>query len=143
MAKRAALVFLAVSSPLVLLTFLVESAAGEVLFAVLAMAFPVALIVLGAQRRGRLDGLLWPLAALLLILEACVGAMLALRGQVLVAPWLLGLPLAAAVQVYGLFFLPLLLVSVAYARTFETFTLRQDDLDDLRRRFESPGPEGD
>ena len=140
MAQRAALVFLAVSSPLILLAFLVGTAAGEVLFAVLAAAFPVALIVLGAQRRGRLGGLLWPLVTLLSILESCVVAMLALRGQVLAAPWIGGLPLAPAVQVYGIFLLPLLLVSFAYATTFESFSLRQDDLDELRRRFEDPDP---
>jgi len=135
MAKRAALLFLALSSPLILGAFFLGTAAGEVLFAVLAVAFPVALIVLGAQRRGRLGRLLWPLAALLLILEACVLAMLALRGHVLDAPWLGGLPLATAVQVYGLFLLPLLLVSFAYAWTFDGRGLRQDDLDELRRRF--------
>ncbi len=141
MAKRAALVFLAAASPLLLLAFLVGTAAGEVLFAVVAMAFPVALIALGAERRGRLGALLWPLAALLLILEACVLVMLALRGQVLAAPWVLGLPLAAAVQVYGLFLLPLLVVSLAYAWTFDRCGLDQEDLDELRRRFETPDPD--
>ena len=141
MAKRAALAFLAVSSPLILLAFLVGTAAGEVLFAVLAVAFPVALIALGGQRRGLLGRLLWALVALLAILEACVVAMLALRGQVLAAPWIGGLPLATAVQVYGLFLLPLLLVSFAYASTFENLHMRQDDLDELRRRFAGQGSE--
>ena len=99
-----------------------KSAVGEVLFTLLAVAFPVALIVLGAQRRGRLGGLTWPLAGLLLILEAGAVAMLALRGQILTAPWVGGLPLATAVQVYGLFLLPQLLVDFAYARTFDSFS---------------------
>ena len=141
MAGRLALVFLAVSSPLILLTSVVGTTAGEVLFALLGMAFPVALIVLGAHRRGRLGPLRWPLGALVLILEGCVAAMLALRGHILDAPWLGGLPLATAVQVYGLFLSPLLLVSLAYAWTFDDSGLRQDDLDELRRRFESRDPE--
>ena len=143
MARRLALAFLAISSPLILLTFIVGTAAGEVLFAFLGMAFPVALIVLGGHRCGHLGPLLWPLVALLLILEGCVVAMLALRGQILDAPWLGGLPLATAVQVYGLFLLPLLLVALAYAWTFESFGLRQADLDELRRRFEGQGLEDD
>ncbi len=143
MAQRIALAFLAVSSPLILLTFIVGTAAGEVLFAVSAVAFPVALIVLGAHRRGSLGPLLWPLVALVVVLEGCVVAMLAFRGQILDAPWLGGLPLATAVQVYGLFLLPLLLVALAYAWTFESFGLRQADLDELRRRFEGQGVEDD
>ena len=143
MAKRVALTFLAVSSPLILLTFVVGTAAGEVLFALLAVAFPVALIALGAQQRGRLGPLGWPLLALVLILEGCVIAMLVLRGHVVDAPWLLGLPLAAAVQVYGVFLLPLPLVALAYAWAFERLGLRQTDLDELRRRFETEDTEED
>ena len=135
MARRTALFFLAISSPLILLTFVVGTPAGEVLFALLATAFPVALIALGAQRRGRLGPLLWPLVVLLLILEGCFLAMLAFRGQILELPWIGGLPLATAVQFYGLFLLPLALVSFAYAWTFDRFGLRQEELDDLRRRF--------
>ncbi len=141
MARRAALAFLACSSPAMLLIFAAGTPAGEVAFALLAVAFPVALIALGAQRRGSLGPLLWPLAALLVILEAAIVAMLALRGGVLTWPWLGGLPLATAVQFYGLFLLPLVLVSFAYAWTFERFGLRQEDLDELRRRFGSS--EGD
>ncbi len=124
-----------------LLIFVAGTPAGEVLFVLLAAAFPVALIALGAQRGGSLGPLLWPLATLLLILEAGFIAMLALRGSVAAAPWLGGLPLATAVQFYGLFLLPLALVSFAYAWTFERFGLRREDLDELRRRF--GGEEGD
>lgn len=137
MARRAALFFLACSSPALLLAFATGTPAGDVAFALLGTAFPVALIALGAQRRGSLGPLLWPLVALLLILEAAFVVMLALRGGVLTSPWVGGLPLATAVQFYGLFLLPLVLVSLAYAWTFERFGLRQEDLDELRRRFGS------
>ncbi len=126
-----------------LLAFVAGTPASEAVFALLAMAFPVALIALGAQRHGSLGPLRWPLAALLLILEAGIVTLLALRGSILTAPWLGGLPLAAAVQFYGLFLLPLALVSLAYASTFERFSLRQEDLDELRRRFGGDGIGGD
>ncbi len=135
MAKRLALAFLALSSPLILLTFLFPIPGAELLFAVLAVAFPIALIVLGAEHRGRLGPLLLPLAGLAVFLELCVAGMLVLRGQVLEGPWLGSLPLATAIQFYGLFLAPLVFVSLAYALTFERFGLRQDDLDELRRRF--------
>ncbi len=143
MARRAALAFLACSSPAMLLAFAAGTPAGDVVFALLGAAFPVALIALGAQRHGSLGPLLWPLAVLLLILEAAIVTMLALRGGVLTSPWFGGLPLAAAVQFYGLFLLPLVLVSLAYAWTFERCGLRQEDLDELRRRFGSGAASGD
>ncbi len=139
MAQRVALAFLAFSSPVMLLAFVAGTPAGDALFALLAAAFPVALIALGAQRRGSLGPLRWPLAALVLILEATFVAMLILRGSILTAPWLGGLPLATAVQFYGLFLMPLALVSFAYAWTFERSGLRQEDLDELRRRFGGDG----
>jgi len=57
----------------------------------------------------------------------------------------LGLPLATAVQLYGLFLAPLFLVAFAYALTFDRFGLRRDELASLRRRFPRRGvdPEAD
>ena len=92
MAAQIALGFLALASPLLLLTFLLGGPLSEWIFATLAMAFPVALIALGAHRRGHLGPLLWPLLALLVILEACWLAMWALRGQVADTAWFGGLP---------------------------------------------------
>ncbi len=135
MARRAALAFLGFSSPALLLAFALGTRAGDVAFALLAAAFPVALIVLGAGRGGSLGPLFWPLAALLAILVADVVALLALAGSIQTAPWLVGLPLATAVMFYGLFLLPQILVCVAYVWTFDRFGLRQNDLDELRRRF--------
>lgn len=134
MARSFALGFLALAAPLILLCFFIGSALGEVLFALLATAFPIALIALGASREGRLGPLGWPLLALLLLLEGCVVALLALRGSVPTAPWFGGLPLATAIQVYGLFLAPLFFVSLLYALTFDRFGLRSEDLEKLRRR---------
>lgn len=135
MAKRLSLFFLSAASPLLLLSLLVDIPAGEVFFAVLAVAFPLALIVPGAGHRGGLGPLLVPLVLLIVFYEACAVAMLALRGQVLEAPWVGGLPLATAIQFYGVFLLPMVFVALLYALTFERFGLRREDLDELRRRF--------
>jgi len=135
MAKRLSLLYLAASSPLILLSLLVAAPMGDMLFAVLVVAFPVALIVLGAEHRGGLGPLRVPLFVLLVYLEACVVAMLLLRGQVTEAPWVGGLPLATAIQLYGVFLAPMVFVALFYALTFERFGLRREDLDELRRRF--------
>ncbi len=135
MAKRVALIFLAAASLLILVSFSLPGRLGEVLFAVLAVAFPVALILLGASRKGRIGRRGAILLALLLVLEGSVLGMLALAGRVLEGPWLGGLPLAAALQLYGMWLLPLALVALAYALTFESFTLNEEDL----KRFGGPG----
>jgi hypothetical protein len=136
MARRLALAFLAVASPVTLVLFTLPGPLAESLFAVLVMAYPVALIVLAVARNGRLGPLAFPLLALLVFFEACVVAMLVLRGQVLTAPWFGGLPLAAAIQLYGLWLAPLFLVALAYAVTFDRYELRQDDLDRLDEAIE-------
>ena len=60
--------------------------------------------------------------------------MLLFRGQVLDGPWFGGLPAATAIQLYGLWLTPLLLVALVYALTFDRFELTQEDLDRLESR---------
>jgi len=129
MARKSALVFLALASPLVLVLFLLPGPFAQWTFALLVMAYPVALIVVAVDRRGGLGPLALPLLVLLLFLEACAVSMLVLRGRVLDGPWFGGLPLAAAIQLYGLFLVPLLLVALVYALTFDRFEMREEDLD--------------
>jgi hypothetical protein len=129
MARRLALLFLATASPVVLVLFFLPGAFAESLFAVLVMGYPVALIVVAVARKGTLGPLAVPMLVLLLFLEACAAGMLLLRGRVLEAPWVGGLPMAAAIQLYGLWLAPLLLVALVYALTFDHFELPQEDLD--------------
>jgi hypothetical protein len=131
MARRIALLFLAIASPLLLALFLMPWPWAETLFSLLVMAYPVALIVVAVARKGRLGLVGLPLIGLLLFLEACALGMLVLRGRVLDGPWFGGLPLAAAIQLYGLWLVPLLLVALAYGLTFDRFELRQEDIDRL------------
>ncbi len=136
---RAALVFLGLASPAVLLSFVIPGPAASAFFAALAMAFPVALIALAVARDGRLGGLGPPLALLLVLLEASVAGMLLLRGRVADGPWIGGLPAAAALMVYGLWLAPLVVVALAHALCFDRAGLRTEDLDELARRFREPG----
>ena len=66
-ARRIALGFLATASPLVLLAFLVGGPVAEVVFTILAMAFPVAFIVIGISGRRPMGPLTIPLLGLLLV----------------------------------------------------------------------------
>ena len=101
-AKNVSLLFLGISSPLMCLAFFVGGPALEILFALLSAAWPVALIALGIDRRGGLGPLRWVLSALLGLLVASVVGLLMARGGVLDDPWILGLPLATAIEVYGI-----------------------------------------
>ena len=138
-ARKLSLAFLAVASPVMLLLFLGPWSWADEIFALLVMGYPVALIVVAVGRRGTLGPLGVPLLFLLIFLEACAIGMLALRGQVVDGPWFGGLPGAAAIQLYGLFLTPLLLVTLAYALTFDKFEMTDDDLERLaehQRRHE-------
>ncbi len=146
MVRKLSLVFLAVASPVMLGLFFLPWAWAEVVFAVLVMGYPVALIVVAVSRNGRAGALGIPLLALLIFLEACAVGMLMFRGRVLDGPWVGGLPIAAAIQLYGLFLTPLIFVALTYALTFDRFEMREEDLDrlaDLDRRSEDEDEDGD
>ncbi len=131
-AKRVSLILLGVSSLVALATFV--GLLSPVLFALVAGLFPVALIGLGASRKGRLGPMVWVVLALAVILEGTILGLLLLRGTVLTGPAWLGLPRVAALQLLGLFVLPLVVTGFGYAWTFQSWTLRDEDLERLRAR---------
>jgi hypothetical protein len=133
--KRAPLVFLASGAPLLLLGAVWAHPLTEVASLVAVAAFPVALMALGASRPSGLGSLRLPLLSLLVLLVGGMLGMLALRGRVLEAPWVAGLPLAAAIQLVGIGVLPLPLVCLAYALSFDERGLRREQLEQLERRF--------
>ena len=105
----------------------------------MALGVPAALVsvmVLGAARHGRVPGSL--LAAFALVGGMLAGGFalaLALPGGGLGSvgePLLLGLPRRAAIIVYGIGLLPVLVLPVSYALTFEAQTLRDEDLARVR-----------
>ncbi len=129
MARSLSLLYLALASPAVLLSFVVGGPAAEVVFTILVMGFPVALIALATARKGRLGPpLRLPLFLLLVVLEGTSVGMLALRGKVMALPWFAGLPLAA-VLLLVLWLAPLPVVALGYALTFERRGFDQEERD--------------
>lgn len=136
LANRLALVLLALAAPATLLAFCVEMSAGPWIAAVAGTTFPVALMVLGASRGGRLGKLRGPLWALWVLLTVGFIAILALPDG---GPDVLGLPAATALMIFVLVPVPLALVGLAYAVTFESWGLREEDLDRIRRFAKKDG----
>lgn len=91
-------------------------------------------MALGAARTGKkAGGLGWALVAVFLILVACFGVALVLpAAEGPGARLLLGLPVRAAVVLYGIGFIPALLLPIVYARTFRDSTLSAADLERIR-----------
>lgn len=103
----------------------------------LALGIPIALgaiMILGAVRGSRGIGpLKFPFAFVVLVLA--IGFVAALALPVTEGPlsklWL-GLPARAAIVIYGVGLLPIIVLPVAYALTFETLTLSAEDLERVR-----------
>jgi hypothetical protein len=103
----------------------------------MAMGIPGALagvMVLGAVRDGAgLGRLAWPFAFVAGALALGFGLALALpASEAAGAPLYLGLPLRAAIVLYGIGLMPIAVLPVAYALTFSTQTLTEDDVERVR-----------
>ena len=111
--------------------------AAALVFAIATAALMVAVLVLGATRSNRIGarGLGWVFAFCFVVLA--VGFSLALFSPA-VTPnsklWL-GLPQGAAIILYVVGVLPLLVLPIAYAVTFDRVTLSEEELDDVRRKL--------
>ena len=103
----------------------------------LALGIPVALgaiMILGAVRgAGGIGRLKIPFALVILILMMGFVAALALPAteNPLSRLWL-GLPVRAAIVIYGVGLLPIIVLPIAYAMTFETLTLSAEDIERVR-----------
>lgn len=113
------LVFLGVASFGLTLTAVLPGRWAGAAFVALAVAFPVALAALGAARGRRGGAVLAVLAAVGLALEAAFFTLLALAGRVPETPWPGGLPLAVWVLLAGVWGVPLVVVPLLYAWSFE------------------------
>ncbi|HSF43641.1 MAG TPA: hypothetical protein VLT87_27865 [Thermoanaerobaculia bacterium] len=129
MIQRFALVLLGLSAPATLFAFSVETSAGPWIAAVAATVFPVALMALGASRVKRLRA---PLLFLWLVLTAGLLAVMALPEG---GPDVLGLPAATAILIFVLVPVPLAIVGIAYAATFDV----EEDLKRIRRLARKDG----
>lgn len=93
----------------------------------------VSLMSLGVLRKGRGIGTLaLPLAFTFVVIVAGFGAALMLPAEGAGARLLLGLPLRAALVLYGVGLLPILVLPLAYALTFDAMTLSEEDLARVR-----------
>ena len=103
----------------------------------LALGIPIALgaiMILGAARgRQGIGPLKYPFAFVVVILAIGFCAALALPAteSPLSRLWL-GLPARAAIVIYGIGLLPIIILPVAYALTFETQTLNAEDVARVR-----------
>ncbi|HEX9938454.1 MAG TPA: hypothetical protein VGB15_15060 [Longimicrobium sp.] len=93
----------------------------------------VASMALGAVRQEKGIGRLkWPFAFVFIVLAGGFSAVMVLPDEAPGAPLFLGLPLRAAIVLIGIGLLPLLVLPVAYALTFDDMTLGEDDLARVR-----------
>ena len=106
-----------------------------------AMALGTALsmasvMALGASRHGRpLGALGWVFAATFLLVAGGFSLALGLPADIASEPIWLGLPRRAAILVYGIGLLPVFLLPIAYALTFDRMTLSEADLSAFRARI--------
>jgi len=141
MIKRLALPFLVISTIAVVTAYasaFLPGGAGRI--SGLLMAFGIAtmavsLMILGAVRDGEKLGILgFAFGFVFVVLIAGFSAALFMpdADTAMMQLWL-GLPPRAAIIVYGVGVLPVLVLPIVYARTFESRTLTPADLDAIRR----------
>ena len=105
-------------------------------FAIATAAVMTAILVLGAARSGRTLGALRFVFALTFIVLV-VGFSIALGATAVDASRLYGgLPKGAAVILYVVGLLPMAMLPIAYALTFEKTTFDEAELEAIRRRLE-------
>ena len=104
---------------------------------VVAVAIPVAIVaimILGAARGEGIGKLKIPFVFVAVNLVVGFVAALALpASESATSKLLLGLPLRAAIVIYGVGLLPIFVLPVAYALTFESQTLNAADVERVRR----------
>ena len=102
----------------------------------LALGIPAVIggiIALGATRgRSGLGKLKAPIAFVVFVLVVGFCAALALTPETALSQLWLGLPARAAIVIYGIGLVPIVVLPVAYALTFETQTLSAADLERVR-----------
>lgn len=89
----------------------------------------LSMMVLGAARgRGGIRRLVVPFILIYVVLIAGFGAVLVMPAETAASVLWLGLPARTAIVLYGIGVLPLFLLPLAYAYTFDTMTLSEGDL---------------
>jgi hypothetical protein len=130
MVHRPALALLALAAIAALASLIGSFWGSPWLAALSGAAFPIALIALGAARDGRLGPLRIPLLLVGLVLFGVLAALLALPDG---GPDAGPLPLGTVLLLFVLVPVPFILLSWAYAASFDSWFLREEDLERLRR----------
>jgi hypothetical protein len=103
---------------------------------VMAVSLPlcmVAVMALGAIRQGhRLGALAWPLCLVLVLTSGGFLTALLLPPETAGSTLVFGLPARAAAIIYGVGLLPLFVLPIAYALTFDRVTLTERDVQHIR-----------
>ena len=109
------------------------SKAGPYLMAVAVPVCMIATMVLGAARGSHpLGALKWPILLVFVLVGGGFLLALLLPPDTVNGPYWLGLPRRAAVVLYGVGLLPLFVLPLAYAFTFDALTLSDEDLARVR-----------
>jgi hypothetical protein len=137
--KRSLLRLLAISCGLVALSYAavfagVRGGWPSWTLAIGANGVIMSLMAIGAVRRDTLPrSLVWTFASLFVLCAGCFVAALALpAAEGAGGRLLLGLPLRTAIVLYGIGVVPIFVLPLAYALTFESSTLSEGDLDRVR-----------
>jgi hypothetical protein len=99
----------------------------------------ITLMAIGAVRHDTLPrSLAWTFIGLFVLCAgAFVAALVLPAAEDANGPLLWGLPLRTAVVLYGVGVVPIFILPLAYALTFESSTLSEDDLDRVRAAYAS------
>jgi hypothetical protein len=97
----------------------------------------MSLMAIGAVRRDTLPrSLVWTFVGLFVLCAGCFVVALGLpAAEGPNGPLLLGLPLRTAIVLYGIGVVPIFVLPLAYALTFESSTLSEGDLDRVRAAY--------
>jgi hypothetical protein len=97
----------------------------------------MSLMAIGAVRRDTLPrSLVWTFIGLFVFCAGCFVVALGLpAAEGANGPLLLGLPLRTAIVLYGIGVVPIFVLPLAYALTFESSTLSEGDLDRVRAAY--------
>lgn len=102
------------------------------LFGAGTVCFIMAVIVMGAAKRSSLGPLRVPLAGLLVLLLTSITAVIAMPADTDPSRLILGLPPRVALTLFGVWLAPLPVALLSYLLTFDSFTLTEGDLEQLR-----------
>lgn len=130
MAHRSALILLALAAIAALASLIGSFWGSPWLAALSGAAFPIALIALGGARGGRLGPLRVPLLFAGLVVFGVLAALLVLPNG---GPDVGNLPLGTVLLLFVLVPVPFVLLTWAWSATFDSWFLREEDLERLRR----------